>query len=211
MIGQNPKPKTRLERLVELVAGLCEAFNRKPSQATFMAYEIGLEDMPIEAIEFSVRRALRESRFMPSPAELRELGGEPTSEDRAVLAWNSVLKAVPLGPYKHVSFVDDRITNATIRNLGGWPTFLERFSGAESEKWVRKEFIDAYRTLHRSQVDGEICRPLPGLAGGTFADGRVHLPPIVAIETHLPPLLAPGRSERINGRNGIPRVELKSP
>jgi hypothetical protein len=197
-----------IKRLVQLVAGLCEAFNRTPSQATFMAYEIGLEDLPIESIEVAVKRALRESRFMPSPAELRELGGESTSQDRATLAWDAVLKAVHLGPYKHVSFVDDRIINATIRNLGGWPSFLTRFSSAENEKWLRKDFIDTYRTLHHSQVDGDMCRPLVGLAGGAFPDGREYVPRITEVRTNLPALPAPMRAQQTIV-NGKPLLVLK--
>lgn len=196
------------KRLVQLVAGLCEAFNRTPSQATFMAYEIGLDDLPIETIEVAVKRALRESRFMPSPAELRELSGEYTGSDRAILAWDSVLKNVHLGPYKHVSFTDDRIINATIRNLGGWPRFLSRLTDADSEKWARKEFIDAYQRLHRSQVDGEICRPLTGLAGGEFKDGREYIPKIVNVVTGLPVLPASERVRITDGRLA-PRVTLR--
>jgi hypothetical protein len=202
------------ERLVHLVAGLCEAFNRTPSQATFMAYEIGLEDLPISAIELAVRRALRECRFMPSPAELRELSGEMSAEDRATVAWDCVLSNVHLGPYKHVSFADDRIINATIRNLGGWPMFVSRFTDAESEKWLRLEFCKTYRSLHRANVNGDICRPLPGLAGGTFSDGREHVPKIDFISTpNLTPLPAPmsAKRERVGSSREIPHVEFRKP
>ena len=199
----------KLERIVELVAGLCEAFGRAPSEATFMAYEIGMEGMPMSAIEAGVRRAIRESRFMPSPSEIRELAGEVSAQDRATIAWDCVLKSLHLGPYKHVSFNDDRVINATIRNLGGWPTFLSRFTDAESEKWVRKEFLDTYKSLWRAQVNGEICLPLPGLAGGSFPDGKEYVPKIAEIGTpELPALPAPS-ARRVD--LSIPRLELKKP
>lgn len=186
------------KRLVELVAGLCEAFNRQPTAVTFAAYEMGLEDVPLRALEGAVRRALKESRFMPTPAELRELAGELTGADRAAIAWECVLRHVSLGPYKHVSFVDDRIINATIRNLGGWPTFLSRFSGTEEEKWLRKDFLDTYRSLYRAGVTGEMCQPLPGLAGGTFPDGREYQPRVEHIHTvGVPALPPPATVERL--------------
>ena len=204
--------KPRYERIVELVTGLCETFGRTASAATFMAYELGLEGLDINVIEAAVGRALRECRFMPVPSELRELSGEPSAQDRATLAWDCVLKSVHLGPYKHVSFSDDRIINATIRNLGGWPMFLSRFTDAEAEKWVRKEFMDTYRSLHRSNVDGEICLPLCGLSGGTFHDGTVYKPTIEYIKTGLPALPAPLPKPAIDlVAAGIPRVELKKP
>jgi len=197
-------------RLVELVAGLCEAFNRTPTKATFEGYTIGLEDIPLPAIEGAVRRALRELRFMPTAAELRELAGDLSSSDRAVIAWDCVLKHLHLGPYKHVSFVDDRIINATIRNMGGWPTFTSRFTDAESEKWLRKEFLDTYRSLHRAGVTGDMCAPLPGLAGGSYPDGRAYIPRLEQVRTEGVPAL-PAPVSRQSRAAALPHVELKRP
>lgn len=203
--------KSDLPKLVQLVACLCESFARTPSKVTYLAYEIGLKDLPIESITMAVERALRESRFMPSAAELRELAGETTKEDRAVLAWTSLQSHIYLGPYKHVNF-DDPFTNATIRSLGGWPTFLSRFSGAEAEKWLRKEFIDTYRAVHRSGVTGEAARSLPGLSGGTYGDGSRYEPPVIAITTGLPPVPMLQRNEPITvTQSALPKIELKKP
>lgn len=204
--------KCDLPKMVQLVACLCESFNRTPSQVTYLAYEMGLSDLSIEVINRAVERALRESRFMPSPAELRELAGEATKEDRAVLAWTALQANIHIGPYKHVDF-DDQLTNATIRSLGGWSTFLSRFSGAEAEKWLRKEFIDTYRAVHRSGVTGEAARPLSGLSGGTYGDGRRYDPPIVRITTGLPalPLLQQSEPPSKVTHVQLPRIELKKP
>lgn len=203
--------KSDLTKLVQLVACLCESFGRTPSKVTYLAYEIGLSDLSIEAITKAVERALRESRFMPSAAELRELAGEATKEDRAVLAWTALLKHIHLGPYKHVDF-DDPFTNATIRSLGGWPTFLSRFSGADAEKWLRKEFIDTYRAFHRSGITGEAAKPLPGLSGGSYGDGTNYEPPIVRITTGLPsvPMLQVNEPITIT-KTKLPKIELKKP
>lgn len=203
--------RSDLPQLVQLVACLCESFGRTPSKVTYLAYEIGLSDLPIESITKAVERALRESRFMPSAAELRELAGETTKEDRAVLAWTALQSHLYLGPYKHVDF-DDPFTNATIRSLGGWPTFLSRFSGAEAEKWLRKEFIDTYRAVHRSGATGEAAKPLPGLSGGTYGDGTKYDPPIVKVKTGLPAVPMLQQNEPITiTQHALPKIELKKP
>jgi hypothetical protein len=187
-------------RLTTIVSALCEAFGRTPSDATFMAYQIGLQDLPIEAIERAGLSALRSCNFMPSPAELRELAGVVGGKDRAVLAWEVVLRHLHLGPYRHVDF-DDWLINGTIRNLGGWVTFIGRFTDPEAEKWLRKEFCDTYAALHRCGVDGESCRPLAGLAEVSVVDGAL-VPPIpVKVATGLPRIAGAASHARLQQRS----------
>ena len=64
------------KRFAATISGLAEAFGRKASVAMVRAYRIGLVGLTIEAIEQAAANALRTSKFMPSPAELRELTGE---------------------------------------------------------------------------------------------------------------------------------------
>ena len=58
-------------RLMKALTLLCEAFSRHPTEATFLAYEIGLADMPIEQVEQAALECLRSSKFMPTVSELR--------------------------------------------------------------------------------------------------------------------------------------------
>lgn len=146
-----------------LVVMLFAAHHKKPSSDEILAYLHGVSDLSIECITNAVRKSIRADEYLPSPGKLRSMCGVIGDKDRSLIAWDAVLKALPLGAYKTVAF-DDRFTNAAIRNLGGWPQFLSRFSGAEEEKWVRKEFLDTYAALFRSNVTGEVCRPLPGLS-----------------------------------------------
>jgi hypothetical protein len=164
------------------VAALAEAFGRQSSKATQFGYWLGLQDLPLSSVQAATAKALRQCKFMPAPSELRELAGESTEDERAVLAWDRVVFAVQrLGPYRHVSF-EDVLANGVIRNLGGWVTFTARFTDAESEKWARKEFLDTYKTLSNAKVDSEECRPLAGLSTGrvVMIDGeRVVRAPLV--------------------------------
>ena len=71
--------------------------------------------------------------------------------------------------------------NATIRNLGGWVTFTGRLTDAESEKWLRQEFIKAYHVYAKSGVPHESSLPLPGLNEVAVKEGRLIAPEAVRI------------------------------
>ncbi len=145
------------------ITALCETFGQEATTPILHGYWLGLQDMTLEAVNVAVAKAIRSADKLPKPVELRRLAGEQTNEQRAISAWGDVLRAVALGPYKHIDFQDKHI-NAAVRNLGGWPTFCGRFTDEESEKWVRLEFIKAYQAFSAGGVGGEVCEPLPGLS-----------------------------------------------
>jgi hypothetical protein len=154
--------------LIRLIAALAATFNREADEATFQGYELGLGDLPIEAVQRAVTRAICERRFMPSPAELRELSGELLPADRAIKAWEAFEKAVARhGYYTSVDF-DDQLINATVRNLGGWERVSEK-EGDEFSKWLRKDFERVYLAFLRSGVSAEAAAPLIGFIDRTNA------------------------------------------
>ncbi len=149
-------------------------FAAEADEDQIRCYVLGLADLGEEAFNSAILRAIRELKFLPKVAELRELAGEKRDgESRAIAAWSDVLQAVRLGPYKHVSF-EDRLCNAAIRNLGGWPKFHERY--CNDEKWVRLDFIKTYKSFVSSGVNGEVCQPLPGLSEVESVGGVVREP-----------------------------------
>lgn len=156
---------TDVSRLVDLVSTLCEAFNRKPTKATFAAYEVGLSDLPIEKIEEAVVTAIRESKFMPTVAELRQAAATGTAanvDDIAQHAFEIFDRAVQtLGGYKSPNF-SDPITNATVRALGGWNYLCEK---PESEflSFVRPQFLKTYASFAKTGVGEEQSAPLIGI------------------------------------------------
>lgn len=154
------------------ISAMLETFGQEATTPRLMGYWLGLQDLELPDVQRAVARALRGCKSMPSAAEIRELAGELNPESAAVMAWADVLKALPLGPYKHVDF-EDRVCNAAIRSLGGWPSFIERFSDAESEKWLRIEFIRAYKSYAGFDCLGEIGKPLAGLAEVTVSSGKL--------------------------------------
>jgi hypothetical protein len=154
-------------------------------------YWLGLSALPIEVVERAFAIAMERCRFMPTPAELRELVCEPEAkpDDRAVKAWMAFERAVvDHGGYASVQF-DDPITTATIRALGGW----QRCCGLPPEEfdtWLRKDFMKTYAALCRTGVGPEACLPLGGIhESNNMLSGhteRIREPTLVAVD--LPPL-----------------------
>lgn len=164
---------SKQETVSKALRALFATFGAEASADLLRGYVIGLGDLEAEQVRSAVFRAIRECDRLPRPAELRKLAGEVNDpEALAIAAWGDVLKAVPLGAWKSVSF-DDVTINATIRNLGGWPTVIERFAGAEDEKWLRIEFVRTYKAMAARGVDGDACRPLPGRSEKQVAGGRI--------------------------------------
>lgn len=173
---------------VKLVTALARTFGRDADEATFTGYELGLSDVPIDRLKMAVVRAIRERKFMPTVAELRELAGELTPDVRAVKAWDAFQNAVVAhGSYVSVDF-DDPVINATVRNLGGWERVCD-LPVSEFDKWLRKDFDRVYKALCQAGIGPDAGAPLLGyhnrnnLAGGF---GK-HVKQPLRIATDLPP------------------------
>jgi hypothetical protein len=170
------------------ISGMAATFRQEVTEAILTGYRMGLDDLPIESIERAVARALQDCRFMPSVAELRDLAGHLSPSDRAIRAWDVAVHANHLhGYYESVDF-DDKVINATIRSMGGWERFCERFE-EEDAKWIRKEFERLYASFCRSGLSPEAAGPLVGFcdrsnAGLGFFD---HVKSPLLIECGLPP------------------------
>lgn len=155
------------------IGAMLETFGREATKPLLHGYWIGLNDLDLNRVQTAVVLAIRECKSLPSPNELRRLvGAEFNDDERSIAAWNDALKAVPLGPYRHVDFQDKTI-NAVIRHLGGWVTFLDRFQDSDGEKWTRLEFIRAYKNMHHTGVTGDAIKPLPGLSQVSVVNGNV--------------------------------------
>lgn len=182
------------QKFAVAIGAMFETFGVEATEDLMRGYWIGLCDLSIESVEIAILRAIRECERLARPFDLRKLSGEQTGEVKAILAWDEVQKALPLGPYKHVDFCD-RVVNAVIRNMGGWPSFVERFTSAEEEKWVRQEFIRCYRALSQSSLNDDACQPLIGLAQLHGANGTVSdaVPVAIGSRVDQPRLGSDGR------------------
>lgn len=180
------------------MGAMLETFGVQATKPTLLGYWLGLNDLPLESVQQAIALAIRSSDRLPRPVELRRLAGEQTGEQRAIAAWSDVIVAVPLGSYKHIDFAD-KLINATIRSLGGWPSFLQRLGDAESEKWARLDFLKTYGALAAGGVSGGACDALPGLSTAAVVNGQVVDPVPVRIAC------SPDRSQqpRLNGTSEV--------
>lgn len=193
--------KDRYGGIAAAVTLLAEGYNRQATKATFHAYIAGLEGLTVAQIEDGVNRALRECKFMPSPAELRELSGELKGQDRAVKAWMAFESAVQTqGGYRSVDF-DDVVINATVRSLGGW-SYVCDLPVREFDTFLREKFLKAYASLYAAGVGEEEAAPLQGLFDKENARNGHAPQDIQIIVTGLPP--SP-RAPRIVG-GSAPRI-----
>lgn len=170
----------------EVMQALAASFNREPSKAFFAGYWIGLADLSLQALKSAASAALANSRFMPTPSELRELAGEVRAEDRAVIAWGALDKAVQKhGYYRTVQF-DDPILNAAVHDLGGW----EKVCDTPEREWFsffRQRFIQTYQALaRRGVISYEQSRPLIGYYDRTNSVDGYAPQDVRRIETGLP-------------------------
>lgn len=113
-------------------------------------WEAALSDISDEGFEVAVNHAIKNCKFFPTIAELREFAAG-NQEDKALLSWNETFDAVKnIGSWGSPRF-DDPITSRVIQSMGGWMRFCEM---KNSEiPFFEKEFIAQYGVESRQNAD----------------------------------------------------------
>lgn len=150
-------------RTAVAITALAESFRQTITEPLLLGYQLGLAGIPVDDVERACALALQRCRFLPVPAELREIAvtGGTGYASVAAHAFVTLQRAVArLGEDRSVCFEDGAI-HATVRRLGGWRRACLLDAG-EFDKWYKRDFIEAYTRVIR---DG--CRPdelayLPG-------------------------------------------------
>jgi hypothetical protein len=157
-----PNTKRELENALTI---LFATFGQTASPNQLRGYVHALRNLSLDQIRVAVDKATQQCKRLPVPADLIALSGFATLDRQSALAWQAAADmVVEKGPYKNVDFHQDRIINATIRNLGGWDSFISQFKNAETEKWLRKDFIKVYEAFSGCLDEtSEQCAWLPGL------------------------------------------------
>lgn len=177
-------------RLGIAVAALLESYGQEVTQPRLMGYWLALRPLELQDVERAIAHALRScsGNFPPPPAKIYELATGGSAGDQAILAWQDVLRAMPIGSYRSVDF-SDKCINAAIRSMGGWPALLGRCSDAEGEKWCRLDFLKAYAVFAGRGGVGDAGAPLSGLAEVEVHQGKLSKPVPVCIDARP---VAPG-------------------
>lgn len=140
-----------------------EMFNRSPSDTLLSAYVAALADVPNEDFTAAVASAVKEARFFPTVAELRErsgLGGVDAEEEGS-LVWGKVREAIRrVGGYCSPPDFGPA-GNAALRCLGSW----ESITGMEKREldFKGKEFARIYATFRKRGVEGVQADRLIGM------------------------------------------------
>jgi Domain of unknown function (DUF6475) len=192
-MDDNAKPQ-----FIIAIGAMFETFGVQSTQPILYGYWLGLNDLSLEQVQLAVASAIRTCNHVPKPAELRELAGCNNSETMSLSAWDDVLNAVSYGPYRHVDF-EDKAINAVVRSMGGWPNFVSRFTDAESEKWVRLEFIRCYKVLASRGLSDEAMAPLAGISQFEFNSPE---------RKPMPIRIACRDDNRKIGRPSVPAISL---
>lgn len=176
--------KESASEALDLVVALAATFGRAADQPLLLGYSMGLRGLTLPQIRRAVERALAECRFMPTPAELRELSGEIRIESRAAIAWTVAEAAVrQQGAYRSVRF-DDPVLNAAIVRMGGWVKFCD--TPEDQTGYQRNQFEKLYRALWESGVHQGDTAALLGVHAQENQLGGLEVKPPVMIETGLP-------------------------
>jgi len=126
-----------------------------------LGYWLGMRDLSLQECEQAIEHAIRQSRFMPKPAELRALAGRDTPAGSALRAWMALQRAVSQhGAWASVDF-EDKTINACVRVLGGWRQLCTQ-DADEFTKWTAQRFLKEYETLSRVRLSDEQLAPLVG-------------------------------------------------
>lgn len=127
---------------------LATTFNKALSDDLLLGYFIGLEKLSDEQLQEGVHRALSECKAFPTPAHLIELSGYVTLDRRKYLAWTDAQKAVVWPGYCSSVRFEDKLTNATIYHLDGWPAFCDWFTrGPREVNFLESRFLKKYEAL----------------------------------------------------------------
>lgn len=153
----------------ELLVQLAAAYptTGKLTEASIRLYAWALGDVPLTEVKRACARAIRESRFFPSVAELRQYI-VPTPDEAALLAWTALtMAASEIGAYASVDVEDAAAAEALTSVWGSWPAFCAEEEGPALAA-RRQAFLAAYRDSCRRHRSG--AARLPGLceSAGTY-------------------------------------------
>ncbi len=161
--------------VIDQLTILAEAFGTPMTAARLKIYTANLADLTRDALAQAVARALRECKFFPAVAELRELASAKRSDLEAIKAeadWQQAVNWVrhcwhpDLGRNRNAPELPARIEYA-LRSIGGpYRVFMRTI---ENEAFLRRDFIAALRLAPTAEqcgllTDGEAKRAFARIA-----------------------------------------------
>lgn len=149
-------------------AGLCELYQRKPEDISSQLVEIywqALQGLTNDEWAVATGRAVQECIYFPKPAELLDLAGAGLARKKLLAATSWEVVHAAMVKYDYVHSVDfGPLTNAVIRNMGGWLWLCDR--SVANLTFDRKKFEELHLAMADTKLTPERSRPLLGQFGG---------------------------------------------
>lgn len=160
---------TDKDMFTELLEGIADVFSTaKKVNVTLpmlQVYFISLSEYSYQQVEWAIGEHLKDpvdGKFFPKPANIIKhlQQTEVSTEDKATLAWNQIMRELRVtGAYGSLK-LDDKQALAAIKAVKSWKDLC-----AMPEKdltWVKKEFIANYAIYENTPVE-LLPSSLPGL------------------------------------------------
>ncbi len=127
-----------------LILATAEIYDKTPSKGALRMYFSALNDLDLKDVKKGISRHVNDPKngqFMIKPADIRR-HVEGRQEDRALLAWSKLEKAIfKVGAYSTITF-DDAVLMRVVIDMGGW---VRLCSMTEKEApFLQKEFERRY-------------------------------------------------------------------
>lgn len=187
------------EEFAEGIALLSASIGKPIAKDMARAWFAILEDLTVDQFRKGIVETMRTHQFAGFPpvgvVRKNAIGGIQSAtietNDRAIVAFAAVKRAVAEhGGYATVSF-DDPIANATIRALGGWVAVCDTPEGQDFDTWLAKRFYATYAAMMHTGVQAVEAAPLPGICDSTNSKtGEEKRLTAVIVSTSLPKLPA---------------------
>lgn len=137
----------------ELMKDLAASYpNFRANERQTRVYATALQDLAPEQVRNAMGRAIMESKFFPSVAELRQYV-DSSPDDRAQRAWLLLRRAVEeVGAWRSLLIDDPYAAEALRRVSGSWHAFCEVPDGPDVHV-LRQGFLSSYRDAQRQPME----------------------------------------------------------
>jgi hypothetical protein len=133
-------------------------YEKEITKVVIDLYWEALKDLELCEIEKALQIHIKDperGRFMPKPADLRGIICNPVKTP--LIAWRTVESAYRKFNYYDTVQFENGVTNAVIKDLGGWIEFSQQNL---DEPWTQKEFERRYEAYAKNGIESH--EPLPG-------------------------------------------------
>ena len=142
-------------QFIKTISGLCELYNKVPSQFIFDVYYEIFKEFDLVAFNRAVKECIKSNKYnvLPKPAEILEFL-EGNKDDKALNAWLLAKEGVKKCGYYHSPIFEDPIISHCLTELGGWENFCS--VKLDELPFVEKRFLDLYRLFLKRGVSSSV-------------------------------------------------------